>query len=146
MTRVQLTRLPGERVLLTEDGAEREVALADLPSLVRAREDDPTGGPADETAALAGSEAALTILLKHRPLLDPASAGRFDLQLSGHAHRGQIFPFNLLTRLSFPLQDGLSLLPQRGWLYCSRGTGTWGPPLRLFAPPEITLIEITRPQ
>ena len=53
MTRVQLTRLPGDRALLTEDGAEQEVALADLPSLVRAREDDPTGGPRwtwDDTA------------------------------------------------------------------------------------------------
>jgi predicted MPP superfamily phosphohydrolase len=70
--------------------------------------------------------------------------GRFDLQLSGHAHRGQIFPFNLLTGLHYPQQDGLYALAQGAWLYASRGTGTWGPPMRLFAPPEITLFIIER--
>jgi predicted MPP superfamily phosphohydrolase len=68
--------------------------------------------------------------------------GQFDLQLSGHVHRGQIFPFNLLVRLSYPLPTGLTRIAGGGWLYVSRGTGTWGPPLRVLAPPEITLIEL----
>lgn len=84
-----------------------------------------------------------TILLKHRPWVEAEAIGRFHLQLSGHAHRGQIFPFNLLTGLAYPLQDGLYPLGNGSWLYTSRGTGCWGPPMRLFAPPEITLIELT---
>lgn len=85
----------------------------------------------------------LIILLKHRPRLGAGADGLFDLQLSGHAHRGQIFPFNLLTRLEFPLQDGLHRTDRGGHLYTSRGTGTWGPPMRVLSPPEITLVEIS---
>lgn len=84
-----------------------------------------------------------TIFLKHRPWVEPAARGRFTLQLSGHAHRGQIFPFNLVTGLAYPMQDGLYRLGGGSWLYTSRGTGSWGPPMRLFSPPEITLIELS---
>jgi predicted MPP superfamily phosphohydrolase len=107
--------------------------------------DDPaTGQSADESALLAATRPGLyTILLKHRPALNPASLGHFDLQLSGHAHRGQIFPFNLLTGLRFPMQNGLYPLPGKSLLYASRGTGTWGPPMRLFSPPELTVFDIT---
>ena len=84
------------------------------------------------------------MLLKHRPLIDKKAAGLFDLQLSGHAHRGQIFPFNLLTAFEYPLQNGLYDLPDGGWLYTSRGTGSWGPPMRILSPPEITLFEIVQ--
>jgi predicted MPP superfamily phosphohydrolase len=80
--------------------------------------------------------------LKHRPLFDPLTEGNFDLQLSGHTHRGQIFPFNYITGLNFPMQDGLYDLPGGSRLYTSRGTGTWGPPMRVYSPPEITLFEI----
>jgi len=83
-----------------------------------------------------------TVLLKHQPVVEEKSEGLFDLQLSGHAHRGQIFPFNYITGLVFPMQDGLYELSGGGNLYTSRGTMTWGPPIRLLAPPEITLIEI----
>ncbi|TAL18604.1 metallophosphoesterase [bacterium] len=83
-----------------------------------------------------------TLFLKHRPLFDPLTEGNFDLQLSGHTHRGQIFPFNYITALNFPLQDGLYDLPGGSKLYTSRGTGTWGPPMRVFSPPEITFFEI----
>lgn len=106
--------------------------------------DDPTGrSDQDETALLAkGPRRRFTVLLKHRPRVNPEAAGLFDLQLSGHAHRGQIFPFNLLTGLEYPQQDGLYDLPGKGHLYASRGTGTWGPPMRVLSPPEITLFEI----
>jgi hypothetical protein len=111
--------------------------------------DDPTGislgAPAhtDERALLIGrAQDRFTILLKHQPRLDPQVTACFDLQLSGHVHRGQIFPFNLLVRLSYPLPTGLSRIAGGGWLYVSRGTGTWGPPLRVLAAPEITLIEL----
>jgi predicted MPP superfamily phosphohydrolase len=100
--------------------------------------------PAKEVALLQAQPAgSFTILLKHRPAVAPGAAGRFDLQLSGHAHRGQIFPFQLLTGLANPMQDGLYSLPGGGHLYASRGTGTWGPPMRVLSPPEITVFEIT---
>ncbi|MBE0505034.1 MAG: metallophosphoesterase, partial [Desulfuromonadales bacterium] len=107
--------------------------------------DDPATGQAQaEEGLLPDKEEGFTLLLKHRPLVNASTLGRFDLQLSGHAHRGQIFPFNLLTRLQYPQQDGLYSLSPGAWLYASRGTGTWGPPMRLFSPPEITLFIIER--
>lgn len=107
--------------------------------------DDPAAGGKNAEADLARSaerEHSFTILLKHRPQVNEPPA--FDLQLSGHAHRGQIFPFNLVTALFYPKQNGLYRLEGGALLYASRGTGTWGPPMRLFSPPEITLIEIAR--
>jgi len=83
-----------------------------------------------------------TLLLKHRPVVDAECLGLFDLQLSGHVHKGQIFPFNLLTHLSFPVRMGYSRYPKGSSLYVSRGTGTWGPPIRFLAPPEVTVIEL----
>jgi predicted MPP superfamily phosphohydrolase len=87
-----------------------------------------------------------TLLLKHRPAVDPASLGLFDLQLSGHVHKGQIFPFNLLTHLFYPVKMGYSRYPSGSSLYVSRGTGTWGPPIRFLAPPEVTVIELRHPE
>lgn len=83
-----------------------------------------------------------TILLKHRPTINAASLGRFDLQLSGHVHKGQLFPFNLVTYLFYPVRAGLTRYQQNTSLYVSRGTGTWGPPMRFLAPPEVTVIEL----
>jgi predicted MPP superfamily phosphohydrolase len=82
------------------------------------------------------------LLLKHRPVLAKNSEGLFDLQLSGHVHKGQIFPFNVLTWLSFPVRAGLTQLESGGNLYVSRGTGVWGPPIRFLAAPEITVIDL----
>ncbi|MEZ4599886.1 MAG: metallophosphoesterase [Syntrophotaleaceae bacterium] len=106
--------------------------------------DDPTGkSAADEIEVLKKADSSLfTILLKHRPRFEEKSAGLFDLQLSGHAHRGQIFPFNFLTGLEYPMQNGLYELTEGSRLYASRGTATWGPPMRIGSPPEITLFEI----
>ncbi len=83
-----------------------------------------------------------TVFLKHRPVVDQDSLGLFDLQISGHTHKGQIFPFRLLTRIVFPFTGGLFPLPGNAFLYVSRGSGTWGPPIRFLAPPEVTLYEI----
>lgn len=80
------------------------------------------------------------VLLKHQPVID--SEIPFDLQLSGHIHGGQIFPFGYLTRLVYGVRTGLTQLAQGRWLYVSRGTGTWGPPIRILAAPEITLITL----
>jgi len=83
-----------------------------------------------------------TLLLKHRPLVDKESLGLFDLQLSGHTHKGQIFPFNLITLLYFPVHWGCLNPVDHCYLYVSRGSGTWGPPIRFLSPPEVTLIEL----
>jgi uncharacterized protein len=113
--------------------------------------DDPAAGPdpeAEANALVGLPPDKFTILLKHRPQVDPASLGKFDLQLSGHTHRGQIFPFNFVVRFAYPLLDGLYEIAPARYLYASRGTGTWGPPVRLLAPPEITIIDlfpVTRP-
>jgi len=83
-----------------------------------------------------------TILLKHQPVVDQKSGELFDLQLSGHTHGGQIFPFNLLVHLFYKAPFGLTTLDNNSWLYVSRGTGTWGPPMRVLARPEITLYSL----
>jgi predicted MPP superfamily phosphohydrolase len=98
---------------------------------------------ADPHAALAGApESDVRVLLAHQPRsVYAARAAGFDLQLSGHTHGGQFFPFNLLVRIFQPFVAGLHRLEEM-WLYVSRGTGYWGPPLRLGAPSEITLLEL----
>jgi predicted MPP superfamily phosphohydrolase len=105
---------------------------------------DPTWGDRQTDAAVLGvaPPGSTTIFLKHRPWVEETAIGLFTLQLSGHAHRGQLFPFNLVTALAYPLQDGLYRLREASWLYTSRGTGSWGPPMRLFSPPELTLFEL----
>ncbi|HEY5974015.1 MAG TPA: metallophosphoesterase [Geobacteraceae bacterium] len=124
--------------------------VADIAGILTvAGVDDPAGQrfpdyrPKDEQALLAPLDRQrFVLLLKHRPVVSQQSAGLFDLQLSGHVHKGQIFPFNLLTWLNFPIRAGLTPLPTGGAIYVSRGTGTWGPPLRVLAPPEVTVIDL----
>jgi len=84
-----------------------------------------------------------TLFLKHQPVISSESLGRFDLQLSGHTHKGQIFPFNLFTKFFYPMHTGLSKLNGNALLYVSRGSGTWGPPVRFLSPPEVTVVDIT---
>lgn len=111
--------------------------------------DDPAGRGFDvvkegpEKCILSGlPDDKFTVLLKHRPVADEKALGLFDLQLSGHAHKGQIFPFTLVVRLFFPMISGLYELPSGSLLYVSRGSGTWGPPMRFLSPPEVTVIDI----
>jgi uncharacterized protein len=116
--------------------------------------DDPAGrargdaGRHSENQLLSSlSSDRFTLLLKHQPIVDPNSATRFDLQLSGHTHKGQIFPFSLLTRLFYQVHPGLTRLREGSFVYVSRGSGTWGPPVRFLSPPEVTRIEIVaKPQ
>ena len=131
----------------------QEYGLEDLFRIVGM--DDPVGrNRYKEEAATNLSEKDLlarsnsqvfTILLKHRPTVEDESLGHFDLQLSGHTHGGQIFPFNLVVKHFYPKQNGLYRLDKGGTLYVNRGTGTWGPPMRFLSPPVVTLIELRRP-
>lgn len=82
------------------------------------------------------------IYLKHRPELEEGDSSYFDLMLSGHTHGGQIFPFTILVKIFNRYLAGLYELESGAKLYVSRGTGSWGPPVRFGATPEITLIEL----
>ena len=85
----------------------------------------------------------MRVLLAHQPRSAPAAADAgFDVQLSGHTHGGQFWPWNLFVRLQQPFTAGLHWLREM-WVYTSRGTGYWGPPLRLGAPSEITRLRFT---
>lgn len=82
------------------------------------------------------------VLLAHQPRSAPAAAAAgFDLQLSGHTHGGQFFPWNLFVPLQQPFVAGLHRVREM-WVYTSRGTGYWGPPKRFGAPSEITLVRL----
>jgi predicted MPP superfamily phosphohydrolase len=102
------------------------------------------GHGADFGAALAGVDPALAVLLlAHQPTqVTEAVAAGVDLQISGHTHGGQIWPFHYLVRTDQPTLSGLSRHGDRTQLYTSRGTGFWGPPLRVFAPSEITVLTL----
>ena len=104
------------------------------------------GHGADLGAALAGADPQLPVLLlAHQPKQIPAAVeAGVDLQISGHTHGGQIWPFNFLVRLDQPVVAGLSRHGDRTQLYTSRGTGFWGPPFRVFAPSEITVLTLRR--
>jgi len=80
------------------------------------------------------------ILLKHRPYVEDDSVGRFNLQLSGHIHGGQVFPALWALRLFCDYTMGRYDLGEGPTLYVSRGAGTFGAPMRLLSPPEVTLI------
>ena len=98
----------------------------------------------DPHAALLGApaSAAVKVLLAHQPRSAPAAAqAGFDLQLSGHTHGGQFWPWNLFVPLQQPFTAGLHRLQQL-WVYTSRGTGYWGPPKRFGAPSEITHLRL----
>ncbi|WP_354397020.1 metallophosphoesterase [Variovorax sp. OAS795] len=82
------------------------------------------------------------VLLAHQPRSAPLAAqAGYQLQLSGHTHGGQFFPWNLFVPMQQPFTAGLHRLHDM-WIYVSRGTGYWGPPKRFGAPSEITLLTL----
>jgi len=103
------------------------------------------GGGEDLDAALSGrDESRPTVLLAHDPsTFRAARRAGVDLQISGHTHGGQLWPFHYLVRLVIPWVAGAHR-DGRSQLYVSRGTGFWGPPMRLFAPAELTEITLRR--
>jgi hypothetical protein len=135
-------RRAGFRVLRQE--AASPAGLVNLAGV-----DDPGWGKRlpDEAPVLAGLDhRRFTILLKHRPLPTPASRRWADLMLSGHTHGGQVWPFGYIVALVYPYLEGLYALGRGHRLNVSRGAGTWGPPLRLFTPPEVVVIDLVREQ
>ncbi|MDR2137092.1 MAG: metallophosphoesterase [Synergistaceae bacterium] len=97
----------------------------------------PIGNPADTR----GSRDRFVLLLRHRPHVIKTSRGKFDLQLSGHTHGGQLWPFGPLSERLQGYTQGLSRQGD-SFVYVSNGTGFWGPPMRLLAPPEVSVIDL----
>lgn len=141
VTRLGLTVLNNEHRVISRGGARLLLAgCTDVKAgdLVPEHASDPAGARAGAV------DCDVSILLAHQPRsIDAASEAGYDLQLSGHTHGGQYFPFNLLVHLAQPYVAGLAK-HRKTWIYVSRGTGYWGPPMRVGAPHEITLITLRR--
>ena len=140
LRRLGLTVLMNQHVVCERDGEALIIAgVTDFTAHLF----DPSHR-SDPRAAVAGAphHASVKILLAHQPRSAPAAAeALFDLQLSGHTHGGQFFPWNLFVPLQQPFTAGLNRLG-RLWVYTSRGTGYWGPPKRFGAPSEITCLRL----
>ncbi|MCT9930751.1 metallophosphoesterase [Planotetraspora sp. A-T 1434] len=133
--------LHNRHIVVERDGSRLVVAGVDDAT---AASSGRPGHHADHAAALADADPDLPVLLlAHQPKqIDAAIARGVDLQISGHTHGGQIWPFHFLVRLDQPTVHGLSRHGDRTQLYTSRGTGFWGPPMRIFAPSEITVLTL----
>jgi predicted MPP superfamily phosphohydrolase len=140
LRRLGLTVLLNQHVVIAHDGATLLVAgVTDYT----AHQFDPDQR-SDPQAAMAGAptDLAARVLLAHQPRSAPSAAkAGFDLQLSGHTHGGQFWPWMHFVRLQQPFTAGLHRLG-RLWVYTSRGTGYWGPPKRFGAPSEITRLRL----
>jgi predicted MPP superfamily phosphohydrolase len=132
--------LLNEHVVLRHEGAA--VVVAGVTDLYAGYFDP--AHHSDPARAMLGAprDAGVRVLLAHQPksAFAAASAG-FDLQLSGHTHGGQFFPWNLVVRLFHPFTTGLHHVGALS-VYVSRGTGYWGPPKRVGAPSEITYLRL----
>ena len=138
--RLGLRVLKNEHVVLQHKGAS--LVLAGVTDLSAGHFD--AAQHSDPAAALHGSpaDAGARVLLAHQPNSAAAAArAGFDVQLSGHTHGGQFWPWNLFVRFFQPFTGGLYRLKDL-WVYVSRGTGYWGPPNRFGVPSEITHIRL----
>ncbi|WBB73742.1 metallophosphoesterase [Micromonospora sp. WMMD1128] len=102
--------------------------------------------PADYAAALGDRDPSRpVVLLAHQPVAaHEAATFGVDLQLSGHTHGGQMVPFNLAVKLQQPVVSGLGEVDGTK-VYVTNGAGFWGPPVRVGAPPQVTLVELRAP-
>jgi uncharacterized protein len=138
--RLGLTVLKNQHVVLKHDGAL--LVLAGVTDYSAHRFD--AAQKSDPAAALDGAplEAGARILLAHQPSsADAAENAGFDVQISGHTHGGQFWPWNHFVRYFQPFTAGLHRL-KRLWVYVNSGTGYWGPPNRFGVPAEITRIRL----
>ena len=140
LRRLGLTVLMNEHVVCERDG--EALIIAGVTDFTAHLFDPAHRSDARAAAAGAPGHVSVKILLAHQPRSAPAAAeAGFDLQLSGHTHGGQFFPWNLFVPLQQPFTAGLNRLSQL-WVYTSRGTGYWGPPKRFGAPSEITCVRL----
>jgi hypothetical protein len=141
LTRLGATVLLNEHVVIERGGAS--LALAGVTDY-SAHHFDPSQRSDPGRAIEGAPDHAVKVLLAHQPRSAPAAADAgYDLQLSGHTHGGQFWPWNLFVRFQQPFTAGLNRLG-RMWVYINRGTGYWGPPMRFGIPSEITRIRLVR--
>lgn len=137
LERFGVAPLRNENTLIRRGGAGFNLAgVNDLAGEER-------GDPPDYDRALAGVDPSqATVLLAHQPVMvEEAAARGVDLQLSGHTHGGQTWPFQYIVEAVQPSLAGLST-HQDTQLYVSRGAGFWGPPVRVGAPPDISILSL----
>jgi predicted MPP superfamily phosphohydrolase len=144
LRRLGLTVLLNEHVVLQPAGpGTAPLVLAGVTD-VTAHLFDPSHHSDPERALAGAPRDAVRVLLAHQPRsATAAERAGFDVQLSGHTHGGQFWPWNLFVPLQQPFVAGLARLG-RLWIYTSRGTGYWGPPKRFGAPSEITRVRLVR--
>jgi predicted MPP superfamily phosphohydrolase len=137
LERLGVQPLRNEHTLIRRGTAA--IALAGINDIAGEEREDPP----DLDRTLSGIDPSqATILLAHQPILvNQAAARGVDLQLSGHTHGGQMWPFHYLVRAVQPSIAGLSSVDETQ-LYVTRGAGFWGPPVRVGAPPEIAVITL----
>jgi predicted MPP superfamily phosphohydrolase len=137
LERLGIQSLRNENTAIRRGGAAFD--LVGVNDLAGDERDDPP----DFDRALAGVAASRpTILLAHQPILVSEAAARgVDLQLSGHTHGGQMWPFHHVVEMVQPSLAGLSTVGDTQ-LYVTRGAGFWGPPVRIGAPPDITVLTL----
>ncbi|GIF69854.1 membrane protein [Asanoa ishikariensis] len=139
--RLGIRTLRNQRQLITARGGA--IDLAGVNDI--AGEGTSTGGP-DIAGALRDRDPGIpVVLLAHQPIqVHDAADNKVDLQLSGHTHGGQMVPFNFLVRLEQPVVNGYARFGDTQ-LYVTNGAGFWGPPVRVGAPPQVTLVELRSP-
>lgn len=131
-----LTVLRNESTVLERDGES-----IDLVGVEDATAPEPY--EPDLASALTGTDPErFQLLVAHQPLQAVEASDRgVDMQVSGHTHGGQIWPVVYLVPLQQPSVQGLDTIGNTT-LYTTRGAGTWGPPVRVGAPPEISVLEL----
>jgi hypothetical protein len=138
--RLGLRVLKNEHVVLSHDGSS--LVLAGVTDY-SAHHFDPAER-SDPAGAIRGAplDVGAKVLLAHQPSSATAAADAgFDVQISGHTHGGQFWPWNLFIHFFQPFSSGLHRMKNL-WVYVSRGTGYWGPPNRFGVPSEITRIRL----
>ncbi len=144
LRRLGLTVLLNEHVVIAPADADQPgvpLVLAGVTDF-NAGAFDPAHRSDPARALLGAPPEAVRVLLAHQPRSAAAAAqAGFDLQLSGHTHGGQFYPWNLFVRLQQPFTAGLHQW-ENLWVYTSRGTGYWGPPNRFGSPSEITCLRL----
>ena len=133
-----ITVLRNSNVELTRGGAS--IAVAGSNDETASGADSPNIG-----TTLAGvNPDAFTLLVTHQPKAAESAGGRgVDLQVSGHTHGGQLWPFRYVVTLQQPTLDGLAMVGDVP-VFTTRGAGAWGPPVRVLAPPEVPIITLRR--
>jgi predicted MPP superfamily phosphohydrolase len=139
--RMGIRHLKNEHVLIKQN--ETEFVLAGVTDIRSGNRFD--GHASSPSKSVEGAPSGLIkILLAHNPTsYEEAFKAGFHLQLSGHTHGGQFFPFSLLMPIVYKYYRGLNK-HENMWIYVSLGTGYWGPPQRFATPSEITLIKLSR--